>query len=467
MVSGRSSAHARPAPAPDWPTATAAAPTHAVPAESPAWPTGIGAGHGIPLGAPGGVAVLERPAFAPDLDVTAPIPVVVDQPQAVPAAVPAAAPAAAPARPRRAVAVLGHTGRPLRLVLFTVVLALLIGGPAAYAALDKTIQVTVDGAPVTVQTYASTVRGVLSGAEVSVGAEDSVTPALDARIHDGDEIVINRARELLLTVDGKQVNVMVTATSVAEALTQLGYADPSMWVSASRSSRLPLDGAELAIRTPQPFTVTVDGKTQTVHSAESTVGEALDDAGIDVAPTDQLSVPADTPLSPGLAVTVTRIRQDTVTEDRPLPFQVVEQPDPETYVGIKEVVTQGVNGVQEVTVQVTSTDGVETGRTDVSAVVAQAPVDQVVSVGAKEFPADVNALNWDALAHCESTNNPKAVNPNGGYFGLYQFSPATWRSVGGTGLPSDASPEEQLARAKMLYIRSGAGQWECGGHLTD
>ena len=75
-------------------------------------------------------------------------------------------------------------------------------------------------------------------------------------------------------------------------------------------------------------------------------------------------------------------------------------------------------------------------------------------------------LNWAALAQCESSGNPRAVNSYGPYYGLYQFLASTWRSVGGTGLPSDASAAEQTYRAKLLYARSGAGQWPvCGKRL--
>jgi hypothetical protein len=76
----------------------------------------------------------------------------------------------------------------------------------------------------------------------------------------------------------------------------------------------------------------------------------------------------------------------------------------------------------------------------------------------------VDSLNWPALAQCESGGNPKAVN-SAGYYGLYQFSLSTWRSVGGTGNPIDASASEQTYRAKLLYQKSGAGQWGCGDEL--
>lgn len=70
--------------------------------------------------------------------------------------------------------------------------------------------------------------------------------------------------------------------------------------------------------------------------------------------------------------------------------------------------------------------------------------------------------NWDRVAQCESGGN-WAINTGNGYYGGVQFSLATWRSVGGTGLPSDNSKAEQIRRAEILRLRSGLGQWpHCG-----
>ena len=77
-------------------------------------------------------------------------------------------------------------------------------------------------------------------------------------------------------------------------------------------------------------------------------------------------------------------------------------------------------------------------------------------------PAHADSVNWDAVAQCESGNN-WSISTGNGYYGGLQFSLATWQSVGGTGLPSDASREEQIKRAKILQARSGWGQWGCAG----
>ena len=76
-------------------------------------------------------------------------------------------------------------------------------------------------------------------------------------------------------------------------------------------------------------------------------------------------------------------------------------------------------------------------------------------------PANYAAGNgsvWDKLAACESGGN-WAINTGNGYYGGLQFSLGTWKSVGGSGLPSQASREEQIMRGQMLQARSGWGQW--------
>jgi lysozyme family protein len=69
----------------------------------------------------------------------------------------------------------------------------------------------------------------------------------------------------------------------------------------------------------------------------------------------------------------------------------------------------------------------------------------------------------ERIAQCESGGDPTAVSRDGRYFGKYQFSRATWRSVGGRGNPANASEAEQDQRALILYQREGTAPWPvCG-----
>lgn len=65
---------------------------------------------------------------------------------------------------------------------------------------------------------------------------------------------------------------------------------------------------------------------------------------------------------------------------------------------------------------------------------------------------------WDRLAQCEAGGN-WAINTGNGYYGGLQFTLGSWRAVGGTGYPHQASREEQIARGEMLLARQGWGAW--------
>ncbi|QMU74281.1 hypothetical protein GXP74_35910 [Streptacidiphilus sp. P02-A3a] len=80
-----------------------------------------------------------------------------------------------------------------------------------------------------------------------------------------------------------------------------------------------------------------------------------------------------------------------------------------------------------------------------------------------DTPHVTGELNWGALALCEAGGDPRAVDPSGRYGGLYQFDARTWRSLGGHGLPQDASAGEQTDRARELYQRRGLEPWPACG----
>ena len=67
--------------------------------------------------------------------------------------------------------------------------------------------------------------------------------------------------------------------------------------------------------------------------------------------------------------------------------------------------------------------------------------------------------DWKAIAACESSMNPAAINPSGKYRGLFQFDQRSWEWVGGSGDPSTASVKEQYKRAKKLHAKQGWEAW--------
>lgn len=84
-----------------------------------------------------------------------------------------------------------------------------------------------------------------------------------------------------------------------------------------------------------------------------------------------------------------------------------------------------------------------------------------LALGSGTAAAD-SGVNWDAVAKCESGGN-WAINTGNGYFGGLQFSPATWKANGGTGMPNQASRDEQIRVAENVFKTQGIGAWPtCG-----
>jgi uncharacterized protein YabE (DUF348 family) len=361
--------------------------------------------------------------------------------------------------------------RSLQVGLFAVVLLGLVGGTLAFFVAQKSVTLTVDGQVRHVGTYADTVAEVLVDEGLEPAAHDVLLPSAGEAVRDGDTVILNRARPLGLTVDGVSRQVYVTALSVDEALAQLGYRADDLVLSASRSERLPLHGMELTITTPKEIVLVCDGQQRVVTTTAATAGDLLAEQGIALSQTDKTSLYLNQGLLNRMRLQVYRVQINETAETTAVPAERVETPDPNALEGDRTVTTPGVAGQQVTRYRVTVVDGVEASREVLATAVTVPPVTEQVTVGTKPRPEvapTADGLNWAALAKCESGGNPRAVNNSGpGYYGLYQFAVSTWRSVGGSGNPVDASPDEQTARAQMLYNKGGAGQWGCGRHLFD
>ncbi|MGH3665091.1 MAG: transglycosylase family protein, partial [Egibacteraceae bacterium] len=80
-------------------------------------------------------------------------------------------------------------------------------------------------------------------------------------------------------------------------------------------------------------------------------------------------------------------------------------------------------------------------------------------------PQTSSAGVWDQLAGCESGGDWSA-NTGNGYYGGLQFSLSSWRAVGGSGYPHQASKSTQIAMGERLRAAQGWSAWPaCSGEL--
>lgn len=354
-------------------------------------------------------------------------------------------------------------GRGPLVLALTAALAL-TGTGVAVAQAHKTITLDVDGQVREISTFAGSVAGVLEAEEISLENHDALTPLGPTALSDGDTIVVRHAHQVTVLTDGEQTTAWTTALSADEALQVLAARGDDVRLVATRSA----GRVELPLRLSAAGEVSVvaDGVARTV-AGSTDLAEVLESAGVELTALDRVHVRT---AGAGVEVVVQRVvvaEQSVVSE---IAFETVTEQTGDLYRDQKRTVTSGVPGERTQVFEVTTVDGVETARELISDTVTAEPVTAVVEVGTKARPVvaatPVSGDVWAALARCESGGNPTIVSSNGLYYGLYQFSLGTWRSVGGSGLPTDASAAEQTARAQALQARSGWGQWpHCAAKL--
>jgi peptidoglycan hydrolase-like protein with peptidoglycan-binding domain len=83
----------------------------------------------------------------------------------------------------------------------------------------------------------------------------------------------------------------------------------------------------------------------------------------------------------------------------------------------------------------------------------------LAALGIRARRASRTTATLEQIAECESGGDPTAVSPDGRYRGKYQFTRATWRSLGGRGDPAKAPEAEQDRLARLLLERQGPSAW--------
>ncbi|NIH78536.1 uncharacterized protein YabE (DUF348 family) [Amycolatopsis viridis] len=352
------------------------------------------------------------------------------------------------------------------------VLALLIsltGGGAAALAMNKSVTVDVDGHTQTVHSFGKTVGEVLEDAGLTVGEHDALSPSPQAPVGDGGVIKLERGRKLNLLVDGVARESWVRATSLQEAITQLGLGDefgPGTAFSLPLDAELPLDGATVEIKTVKNITVyDGDAAPRQLSTTALTVEEFLAQQGLSLGPDDSIDGGPGLKLTNGAEVHISRTGVSVINQEEDIDPPVQEVKDNTLEAGKEVVQDQGTPGKRLVTYRITKRNGKETAREQLSAKVVVEAKPKIVRVGTKQ-PVVSDGSIWDAIAKCESGGN-WSINSGNGYYGGLQFNKSTWDAYGGdqyAAYPHQATREQQIAVAtKVRDSRGGYGAWPvCG-----
>lgn len=190
-------------------------------------------------------------------------------------------------------------------------------------------------------------------------------------------------REVHATINGEETTVMSKAYTIEGFLENenIEYCDED-YISKTPETFI-YDGISFDLRHATDYTVTADGKTTEHKTLKRTVGDALAEEGIQVGERDIVTPSLDSKMGDNVNIVVQRVTVREEVKEETVAFKTLEKDDSSLDEGTSKVITEGKDGTDKVTYEVTYIDGVEASRKEVSRETVTAAVDKVVANGTR------------------------------------------------------------------------------------
>lgn len=255
-------------------------------------------------------------------------------------------------------------------------------------------------------TREKTVGALLENAGVQLNEGDIVEPATDTIIEEDDfRVNVYRAAPVVIQDDDARIFAMSAATTSRSIADQAGVSvHPEDEVRTEPSTDFLRDGigSKVIIHRSTPVVLNLYGARLAMRTQAATVGELLSDKQVNLAPDDTVQPSADTPLTEGLQIFVTRFGVQVITAEESIPMPVETIDDSSLSYGTIAIRQKGSEGKKSVTYQLELRNGVEVGRTVIQEVVVTQPVGQIVARGTSGKFENFNADGIPAHVFCGS-----------------------------------------------------------------
>lgn len=215
----------------------------------------------------------------------------------------------------------------------------------------KNVSLVIDGEAATVNTKHWKLDRLLDEQSIKLGTYDKISKPMDAKIKNGDTIVIDYAK---------------------------------------------------------PIQVTADGQTKTVYTTGKTVRSVIHELGIEVRKEDKVIPPIGTLLNDHDKIRIVRIDRRIQERQDVEPFQLVKQNDPHLLEGKEQLVRNGQDGIILSKIEKVYEDGKLLSMRTIDQVVKREKIDKIVAIGTKKPEPKVTVLS--ASASEPQTVSKKGVN---------------------------------------------------------
>ncbi|HSX23986.1 MAG TPA: ubiquitin-like domain-containing protein [Candidatus Saccharimonadales bacterium] len=360
------------------------------------------------------------------------------------------------------------------LSFLTMVGSVILGSQTIGASDSHVVQLSLDNKKEVIPTRATTVGDFLNRAKVTLHDGDIVEPAQDTAIDDNNfRINVYRARPVTIFDGDKRIQALSAATTARSIAAQVGvqvYPEDDLKQEVSNNVlRDQVLGDKITIDRATPANLNLYGTPVSVRTHAKTVKDLLKEKNVTLANGDTVQPSADTAITAGSQVFVTRVGTQIITTEEPIPMTVQTIEDPNLSFGASAIRQAGTPGKKLVTYQLDLQNGKEVARHVIQEVRTAEPVTQIVARG-KAFDVDrdkstvmqlagINVANdypyVDYIVSHESHWNPSARNPDGAY-GLCQAYPGSKMATAGADWESNPVTQLKWCNGYALHTY---GSW--------
>jgi resuscitation-promoting factor RpfB len=349
-------------------------------------------------------------------------------------------------------------------LFITACLGLIFTSGGTLAADDtKLVKVHVDGKNYTFPTHAPTVGELLKRLNIELYDQDLVEPNINSPIlSDNFSVNVYRARPVtVVDENGDKTKAKIADSTPRGLVKKAGYKvhpeDNVDFAPPDQAVKQGIVGDLITIDRAVPVQFSLYGKTVLLRTHAKTVGDLLDEKGVQTIEGDSVQPSVGTPIKANMKIFVLRKGQKVITVEEKIPAPVETEYDATMKAGETKIVDPGQDGQRIVTYEIKTVNGREVSRKELHSIISTKPEVRKVIAGTKTVGFEGGFAS--ALAALRSCEGSYTSNTGNGYYGAYQFDIGTWGGYGGYSNASQAPPAVQDQKARDTYVARGWSPW--------
>lgn len=226
------------------------------------------------------------------------------------------------------------------------------------------------------------------------------------------------SEEVEITITDGESETVVTANAGDTVESILEEAeitvDDDDVVTPDLTYEITAEDTEIVIERMITVTITTDGESEDVLTSAGTVEELLEEQEIEIGENDVVSPDVDTELEDGMEITISLATTEQVVEQEEIAYNTTYEDSSSIYEGETSVKQEGVNGIKEITYEVTYVDGEEISREVVSEEVTQEAVDEIILQGTKKKTTSSSSSSGSSSSGSSSSGSGSSGSSSSG-----------------------------------------------------